>query len=157
MTSMPAPFVPTDFEVPARFIGTGYRLEPLGPQHNERDYKAWTSSIDHIRSTPGFNDWGWPKPMTLDENLRDLEMHARHFQDREGFTYSILDDDDVIGCVYIYPSDHDDAAAEVRSWVTASRGEMDEIVWQELSDWLDDVWPFRSVDYASRNHPSGSR
>ena len=150
MTSPSTPFVPTDFEVPTRFIGTGYRLEPLGPQHNERDYQAWTTSVEHIRSTPGFNDWGWPKPMSLDDNLADLEMHARHFQDRVGFTYSILDGDEVIGCVYIYPSEDEATDAEVRSWVTASTADIDETVWRELSAWLADDWPFRSVDYASR-------
>ena len=29
--------------------------------------------------------------MTLAENLADLEMHARHFADRRGFTYTVLD------------------------------------------------------------------
>jgi hypothetical protein len=93
--------------------------------------------------------------MTLDENLADLEMHARHFRDREGFTYSILDGDTVIGCVYIYPSKDESVDADVRSWVTESRSELDEVVWRDLSAWLADVWPFESVDYASRNHASG--
>jgi hypothetical protein len=88
--------------------------------------------------------------MTLDENLRDLEMHARHFQDREGFTYSILDGDEVIGCVYIYPSNDETSDADIKSWVTASRSEMDETVWRELSDWLNNVWPFQSFEYAAR-------
>lgn len=73
-------------------------LEPLGPQHNERDYEAWGSSIDHIRSTPGLADWDWPTPMSLEQNLGDLEGHARDFRKRTGFTYSILDADEVIGC-----------------------------------------------------------
>ena len=42
--------------------------------------------------------------MSLEENLADLERHARDFADRTGFTYSVLDGDDVIGCVYVYPS-----------------------------------------------------
>jgi hypothetical protein len=29
-------------------------LEPLGPEHNEQDYDAWTSSMEHIAETPGF-------------------------------------------------------------------------------------------------------
>lgn len=49
-------FVPDDFDVPLRHAWAGFHLEPLGPQHNERDYEAWMSSIDHIRSTPGFSD-----------------------------------------------------------------------------------------------------
>ena len=32
-----------------------------------------------------------------------LLVAARDFRERKGFTYSILDGDDVIGCIYIYP------------------------------------------------------
>ncbi len=34
-------FVPDDFVVPRELVGEGFRLEPLGPQHNEGDYRAW--------------------------------------------------------------------------------------------------------------------
>jgi hypothetical protein len=47
-------FVPADFDVPERFEDAGFRLVPLGPEHNERDYRAWTTSMEHIRRTPGF-------------------------------------------------------------------------------------------------------
>ena len=147
---MTTSFVADDFTVPTTFFGTGFRLEPLGPEHNERDHEAWMSSIDHIRSTPGFEGWSWPSPMSLAKNLADLEMHTRHFENREGFTYTILDGDEVIGCVYIYPSDDESHDTDVRSWVTASRSEMDETVWRELSDWLNNVWPFQSFEYAAR-------
>jgi hypothetical protein len=46
-------------------------LEPLGPEHNEDDHEAWSSSIEHIRATPGFLDGRWPSPMTLEENRAD--------------------------------------------------------------------------------------
>lgn len=149
---MPDPFVPDDFAVPTGFNGPGFHLEPLGPEHNERDYEAWTSSIDHIRSTPGFPDPDddWPYPMSLEDNMSDMVMHARHFTERRGFTYSILDGDDVIGCVYIYPSHDPHYAADVSSWVTATRADMDRIVWESLSDWLADAWPFASFAYDSR-------
>lgn len=143
-------FVPDDFTVPTTFTGTGFCLEPLGPEHNERDHQAWMSSVDHIKSTPGIQGRSWPAPMSLEKNLADLEMHARHFENREGFTYSILDGDEVIGCVYIYPSNDETSDADIKSWVTASRSEMDETVWRELSDWLNNVWPFQSFEYAAR-------
>ena len=47
-------FVPEDFAVPGGLIAGDFRLVPLGPQHNEADYAAWTARIDHIRGTPGF-------------------------------------------------------------------------------------------------------
>ena len=149
---MSIPFVPADFEAPTDFVGPGFRLEPLGPEHNERDYEAWTSSIEHIRSTPGFPDPddNWPYPMSLEDNMSDMVMHARHFAERRGFTYSILDGDDVIGCVYIYPTRDPDYQAEVSSWVIASRAEMDRVVWETLSVWLE-TWPFDSYRYDTRN------
>jgi hypothetical protein len=146
---MADPFVPPDFNVPTQFIGPGFYLEPLGAHHNERDYDAWTTSSDHIKATPGFEDWGWPHPMTLEENLADLVGHATDFKNRTGFTYSILNGDEIIGCVYIYPSSTQDAS--VRSWVRASRAEMDRAVWQSLSDWLTTEWPFATIDYATRD------
>lgn len=146
---MTDPFVPADFDAPLRFEGPGFHLEPLGAGHNERDYEAWMSSIDHIRSTPGFADWDWPSPMSLHENLADLVEHARDFENRSGFTYSVLDGDQVIGCVYVYPSPKPGYDASVRSWVTASRAEMDDVVWRTLSDWLAG-WPFSRIEYTTR-------
>ena len=147
---MPTPFVPSDFDVPAAFDGPGFRLEPLRPQHNERDYDAWMSSVDHIRATPGFEGWDWPEPMSLEENLGDLEGHAADFATRRGFTYSILDDAEVIGCVYIYPSPDPPWDALVRSWVRVSHAEMDRVVWATLTEWIGTVWPFTNPRYAPR-------
>jgi hypothetical protein len=143
-------FVPDDFPVPMEFAGTGYRLEPLGPEHNERDHAAWMSSIDHIRATPGFATSEWPEPMSLEANRADLVRHASDFAERAGFTYSILDGDEVIGCLYIYPPCDGDGDALVRSWVTKDRAEMDAVVRREVSVWLADRWPFRAPVYASR-------
>lgn len=140
--------VPDDYTVPTAFSGPGFRLEPLGPAHNERDHAAWMSSIDHIRSTPGMEGRDWPAPMTVEENLADMEMHAREFTERRSFAYSILDGDEVVGCLYIDPSDAPGTDAHVRSWVTASRSDLDPVVRSAIRGWLDEVWPFRRVDYA---------
>jgi hypothetical protein len=140
--------VPDTFVVPLSFEGPGFRLEPLGPHHNERDHEAWMSSIDHIRNTPDFPDGTWPRPMTLEANLADLVRHAKDFEDRSGFTYSMLDGDEVIGCVYIYPSQAADAA--VSSWVRASRADMDVVTWQAISTWLETCWPFATFEYGAR-------
>jgi len=49
-------FVPVDFDPPTALVTDRFRLEPLGPQHNNADHAAWTSSIEHIRATPGYPD-----------------------------------------------------------------------------------------------------
>jgi hypothetical protein len=46
------PLVPDGFVVPPPLTTDQFRLEPLGPQHNEVDHAAWTTSIEHIRATP---------------------------------------------------------------------------------------------------------
>ncbi len=147
-----AEFVPIDFDVPLRLETAEFVLEPLGPQHNEQDYDAWTSSMDHIRVTPGWVGNSWPKAMTLDENRGDLQAHADDFAGRKGFTYTVLDSAsrEVIGCVYIYPARDGDADARVRSWVRASRAELDAPLWRAVSDWVSADWPFGSVEYAPR-------
>src|SRR5512147_2591266 len=43
-----AEFVPPDFDVPLGLETSEFVLEPLGPEHNEQDYDAWTSSMKHI-------------------------------------------------------------------------------------------------------------
>ena len=153
-------FIPANFAVPGGLTAEEFRLEPLGPQHNAADYAAWTASIGHIQATPGWAEAGWPHEMSLAENLRDLERHARDFGERCGFTYTVLSisTGDVIGCVYIYPprgesqggasaGDHD---AAVSSWVRADRAELDPVLYHTVRAWLERDWPFRSIEYAPR-------
>jgi RimJ/RimL family protein N-acetyltransferase len=144
-------FVPADFVVPLRLETPQFRLEPLGPQHNDADYDAWSSSIEHIRATPGWAESSWPKEMTPDENRADLARHAQDFEKRSGFTYTVLDPDgDVVGCVYIYPTADDSQVTHVSSWVRSSRADLDEPLWRAVSDWLEVEWRFKEVQYAVR-------
>ena len=149
-----ADFVPPDFDVPLGLATPAFVLEPLGPEHNEQDYAAWTSSMDHIAETPGF-PWGsWPREMTLERNREDLERHADDFRNRKGFTYTVLDpaDRDVIGCVYIYPTNPEprDGVAHVESWVRADRAWLDAPLHDAVLAWLECDWPFQRIDYAER-------
>jgi hypothetical protein len=145
-----------NFVIPTSFVGDSFRLEPLGPEHNDRDYEAWTSSVTHIRATPGFERTKWPESMTLQANHGDLVEHAKDFADRQGFTYSIIDDDHVIGCLYIYPSKSSTHDASVKSWVRESRAEMDMVIWRSVSRWLVEEWPFSNPLYAEREGGPGS-
>ena len=154
------PFVPEDFAAPDGLIAAEFQLAPLGPQHNDADYAAWMSSIDHIRATPGFPDGNWPREMSLTDNLRDLERHARDFAERRGFTYTVLSPGtgDVIGCVYIYPAGGHDPnggaegrrRASVQSWVRADYAALDPVLHDVVLAWLQRDWPFGSIEYAPR-------
>jgi hypothetical protein len=123
------------------------------PSTNDADHRAWMSSIEHIRATPGFSTWRWPpdEGMSPEENLRDLRRHADDFERRVGFTYTVLDDEDVVvGCVYIYPSRAAPDITEVRSWVTASRAQLDSVLHESVDSWLAADWPFTDVRYRNR-------
>ena len=150
---MEGPFVPSGFVVPLALSTEQFRLEPLGPQHNDSDYEAWSTSREHIHATPGWETSNWPDDRSIEDNLRDLERHADDFEQRRGFTYTVLDpaSADVIGCVYIYPEKDEQHDASVLSWVRASRAELDVPLWRAVSVWLAEDWPFDDVSYAVRD------
>ena len=98
--------------------------------------------------------------MSLAENLRDLERHARDFAERRGFTYTVLSAStgEVIGCVYIYPPrgespggpSEGEPGAAVSSWVRADRAALDPVLYHTVRAWLERDWPFDSIEYAPR-------
>ncbi|WP_107773700.1 GNAT family N-acetyltransferase [Nocardioides sediminis] len=146
-------FVPAGFDPPTSLTTDDVRLEPLGPQHNDADHAAWMSSIEHIRSTPGYPDGSWPPPegMTLEANLADLTRHSDDFARRVGFTFTVLDPaDDVIGCVYLYPTDSEDWDVTVQSWVRADRAHLDTPLADAVAGWLAADWPWERVDRCGR-------
>ena len=148
-------FVPVDFEPPTSLATDRFRLEPLGPQHNQADHAAWMSSIEHIRSTPGYPDGNWPprSGMTLEENLADLRRHADDFTRGAGYTFTVLDpgdDDDVIGCVYLYPSPSQEWDVTVQSWVRADRSSLDVPLADAVARWLATDWPWERVNRCGR-------
>ncbi|MFD9353770.1 N-acetyltransferase [Streptomyces sp. NPDC060031] len=153
-TSDRQPFVPDGFDVPATLAGEGFRLEPLAAGHNERDLAAWSGSIAHIRATPGFlRSWPPLEGMSAEENLADLVRHAADFAARRGFTYSVLEGEaDVIGCLYVYPAKDRPERVHVSSWVRADRAHLDAPLYEAVSRWLREAWPFDAdrVDYAPR-------
>ena len=108
--------------------------------------------MEHIHATPGWESSSWPDDRSLADNLGDLERHAADFEQRAGFTYTVLDpaSGDVIGCVYIYPDKDEPHDARVLSWVRASRPELDVQLWRAMREWLASEWPFERVAYADR-------
>ncbi|NGO78419.1 N-acetyltransferase [Streptomyces sp. YC504] len=147
-------FVPDGFVPPTSLVADRFRLEPLGPRHNAADHAAWMSSIEHIRATPGYPDGSWPPldGMSPEANLADLRRHAEDFTARKGFTFTVLDpaDDDVIGCVYLYPTPSADHDVTVQSWVRADRAALDTPLADAVDAWLTAAWPWKRVDRCGR-------
>lgn len=147
-------FAPDGFVPPTSLVTDRFRLEPLGPQHNEADLAAWMSSVQHIRATHGYPDGSWPpaEGMAPERNLADLERHARDFTERKGFTFTVLDpaDEDVIGCVYLYPSPAVEYDVSVQSWVRASHAELDVPLADAVVAWIEADWPWERPDRYGR-------
>jgi hypothetical protein len=90
--------------------------------------------------------------MSIDRNLDDLRRHAADFEARRGFTFTVLDPvtDDVIGCVYLYPSAAPDADVTVQSWVRATHAELDGPLADAVATWLAAEWPWERVHRPGR-------
>lgn len=147
-------FIPSEFVAPTALVTERFRLEPLGPQHNDADLAAWSSSVKHIRSTPGYPDGNWPplEGMSPEHNLQDLVRHANDFETGKGFTFTVLDtnEGDVIGCVYLYPAEREGYDVSVQSWVRADRAELDDPLADAVETWLASEWPWSKPDRYGR-------
>ncbi len=153
-------WVPDGFAPPAPPAAAEFALAPLGPEHTAADHAAWSSSIAHVRATPGFDpeQWDgdpWPVPMSLAENRSDLVRHRAEFDRGEAFAYTVLDPatGDVIGCVYVEPDPSGAAEARARSWVRADRAALDGPLHAAVDAWLRSEWPLRSVRWPGRVAP----
>jgi glyoxylase-like metal-dependent hydrolase (beta-lactamase superfamily II) len=148
-------FVSSDFYVPSVLETERFRLRMLSVNDVEKDYEAVIESRELLHSMFG---GPWPREgFTLKENLRDLERHQQEFLNREAFAYTVvsLDESRVLGCVYINPPRRADADAEVHMWVRQSeydRG-LDEVLFQEVRNWMGSSWPFATVAYPGREQP----
>ncbi len=138
--------MPEDFEVPDGLEHERFRLRQLTVNDVVKDFDAI-----HARVAPG----GKPDPWlgtTLEQNLVDLGWHQKEFQLRRSFAYTVVrpDESQVIGCVYLYPSD--EADAEVRMWVRREAWEegLDPLLEEMLRAWVEDRWPFEHLVWPER-------
>lgn len=147
-----SPFIPAGFTPPTPLATAEFRLEPLGPEHSESDYLAWTSSIEHIRATPGFPYGGWPPfdGISAQDNLEDLGRHREDHQALREFTYSVLVGDQVVGCVYFFPPEKPGFDVSVQSWVRADRAELDGPLADAILEWIMESWPWGKPDRYGR-------
>lgn len=155
-------FVPSDSDVPSVYESERFRLRMLSVDDVEKDYEAVIESRELLRSRFGGT---WPRDgFTLEENLEDLERHQQEYLDRKAFAYTVvaLDESRVLGCLYINPprradsdpdaADADDIDAIVHMWVRQSEYDkgLDGVLYHEVKQWIDELWPFDSVAYPGR-------
>ncbi len=77
------------------------RFHPLTPAVVERDHAALMRDIPALRA---WSAQDWPTPsFSIAENLLDLQRHDREHRDGIAFTYSVVLDESIIGCIYVRP------------------------------------------------------
>lgn len=147
------PLVAEDFEVAEVLQTQRMRLRPLTINDAVKDYEAVMSSEDRLRTVydPGGD---WPAGLTLEQNIIELGWHQTEFQLRTSFAYTVvsLDETEVLGCVYIYPTRKPDYDAEITMWVRQSRVAegLDEHLFETVETWIKDCWPFANPAYPGR-------
>lgn len=148
------PFVPSDFDVPLVFENEHFRIRTLTVNDVVKDYDAVMSSLEHLQGVFGPNST-WPQAdLTFEQDLIDLGWHQKEFQIRSSFTYTVvsLDEKRVLGCLYMYPTDKGEFDAEITMWVRADIVDdgSDAILFQTVSDWVAESWPFKNPAYPGR-------
>ena len=147
-------FVPADFQVPATLECEHFRIRMLTIHDVVKDYDAVMSSLDHLRNVFGPGS-SWPsRDLTLEQNLIDLAWHQKEFQRRTSFAYTVvsLDENRVLGCLYLYPSPTKEYDVMAIMWIRASALEMglDEVLFSTTRQWLASSWPFKKAAYPGR-------
>ena len=145
-------FLPDDFEIPLKLETEYFRLRMLSVDDVEKDYEAVMESQDLLHTMFG---GPWPRPgFTLEENLIDLKRHQQEFLDRKAFAYTVvsLDESKVLGCVYINPSEETNLDAVIHMWVRQTEYDkgLDDLLFNNVKDWISTYWPFKNVDYPGR-------
>ncbi len=128
-----------------------FRLRKLTIHDLELDYAAVISSIVHLQTV--FQSH-WPQGLSLEQNLIDLGWHHKEYQRRTSFAYTVvrLDESQVLGCVYIYPSSKTGFDAEVYLWARESElaGGLEHELEVRVRRWLAEQWPFQTVAFPGR-------
>ena len=139
--------VAEDFEVPTGLEHERFRLRMLTIDDVDKDFEAIRARVDHL---------GAPQPAfvpTIALNLVDLGWHQKEFELRRSFAYTVVtpDESEVVGCVYVNPSETHDAS--VKLWVRQSAWDagLDPLLEETVREWVATRWPFERVTFAERD------
>lgn len=151
-----SPWLPAGWQHPSRVeLATGHHLRPIRAEDTELDMPAVMGSRERLWSIYG-EAWGWPPvDMTAEEDREDLQHHADEMAADKSFNYALFDTDEseLIGCVYIDPTDKPGADADISWWVRDEyRGSPVESALDELVPaWIADVWPLATPRFVGRD------
>lgn len=122
---------------------------PLLATDNEKDFEAWSSSIEALNGVFG-PESGWPSSdMTLEENAVDVAWHQKEHANNSSYAFTVMSTDNVrcLGCVYLSPARKLGYEVELFWWVRSdeSASGLDAVLGDAVQQWLKDDWPFRNV------------
>lgn len=151
-------FYPADAPVPESLRTSDLYLTMLAPEHVERDFDAFMTSIERLQLWSGGS---WPtEDFTIARNMEDMIRHSSEHLAREAFTYTVLSPDEARceGCIYINgwdatarhlrldapPEGARDLDALTEFWVrdSALERELDRQLITGLLTWFADEWAF---------------
>ncbi len=150
-------FYPKNIAPPHQLTTDRLMLRPLLESDVELDFEAVMASAEQLRN---WSQTDWPRDgFTLAENLDDLARHEQEHNQREAFTYTVLnlDGSRCLGCVYItpLPTGAEEAcsgalyAGNVSFWARSSEiaADLDRHLLSALLSWLDEAWRFNCVTF----------
>jgi hypothetical protein len=147
--------VPKKFDIPKGLETYKMRLRMLSVNDIVKDYDAVMTSIEHLQETKPFGpDHKWPtEELTFEQDLIDLGWHQKEFQRRTSFSYTVmsLDESECLGCLYIYPSSNSKHDAEIVMWVRENKIELDQHLFESVTNWVNREWPFKNPGYPGRS------
>jgi hypothetical protein len=149
-------WLPDDWDHPLRVdLSTGHHLRPIHPDDTELDMSAVMGSQQRLWATYG-EAWGWPPPtMTAEQDREDLQRHAEEMERHESFNYAIFDESEseLIGCVYIDPTDKPGADADISWWVREEYvgSPLGLILDEFVPAWIAEAWPLQEPRYVGRD------
>ena len=147
------PIVPDSFKVPGKYLTDKFVLTPLTVSNLIKDYDAVMSSVKHLKGLMDSED-EWPLGLTLEENLIDLGWHHREFTLRHSFAYTVMspNNEECLGCCYIYPSNKLDFDAQAFYWIRQERlsDGLEKHLERIFKEWLDKEWPFTNVEFPQK-------
>ncbi len=138
--------------MPTTYVGSTYKLVPLGPAVAELDYKAYMGSIEHIRKTQGGN---WPRPgLTMDDQAKDMAGEKAQWDGRKSFPFAVLslDGSKEFGCVYLRPSNKEGYDVAVTMWTVKDEFDkgFEDQLYKDMKAWLAASWPFKKPAWRGR-------
>lgn len=146
------PWLPADWQHPLREeLPTGHHLRPIKADDTDLDMPAVMGSRERLWSIYG-EAWGWPPAdMTAEQDREDLQHHADEMETHESFNYALFDADEtqLIGCVYIDPTDKAGADGDISWWVRDEYvgSEVERALDEFVPRWVAERWPLRQPRY----------